>query len=105
MIHQLYYEGRLMGEVENPFSWQNHAWFCRSCGRLFAERRAPENIPGSIDGPFKWTVWDSLCAQCLSQYKGYWDVPAVAEFHRGGDATSLANLRAQFLYEATAMNL
>lgn len=95
-----------MGEVDNPFTSISISWFCQHCGKTFAERKAPGRLPlGFIYGPFTWAVVNALCASCLSEFPGYFETGALAEFRRGGDAECLANLRAQFLYESTAMNL
>jgi hypothetical protein len=95
VIHRLYYEGELMGEVPNPLNSFNHAWLCLNCGRRFAERISPQ--------PEGWRFWEVYCAKHINT-DGKMDNlhSVVADFHRGGDATNLASLKAQFLYELEA---
>ena len=99
---QLFYEGRYMGEVQNPFSHSSQFWLCQCCGRTFAARVAlVKHEP--FTGPFRCTFWKSLCARCLKSNE-LWPRQherSIANFHRGGDARDqLPVLRAQFLYES-----
>lgn len=105
MKHRFYYQGKEFGLVDNPLNLGSHVWICKCCSAVFASRVA-EAPSTPVEGPFRYTIWDSLCADCLINHPNYQNERFTASFRLGGDASDqLPTMRAQFLYDSTYLGL